>query len=248
VHTTAARGFKDGDLYERGRPDYPTETITALRINAGSVVADLGCGTGKFTRMVSASGAHVVGVEPLPAMLATFRPRNPRTPVVAGTAEHIPLKEASFDCVVCASAFHWFRHDLALPEIHRVLKTRGLLGIVWNRRDKLEGWAADFWQITEAHRQDTPGYRTGEWREALERSTLFGPIEEHWFDNVQRAGVDGVLARVGSISFIETLPADERRRVMEHARDFLEWHPDTRGRDVLELPYRTVVYAAQRED
>jgi SAM-dependent methyltransferase len=246
VHRTASAGFVDGDLYERGRPDYPVGTIDALRITKSTTVVDLGCGTGKFTGLLSSAGAKVTGVEPLSAMLTTFRERWPDVPVVAGIAEAMPFGDRRFDVVTCASAFHWFNHALALPELHRVLREGGHLGIVWNRRDRIEGWPAEFFAITEEFRRDTPGYRSGAWREALEGSRLFGPIDEHWFDNVQRLDIDGLVARVGSISFIETLPPAERAAVLERARRFVASHPETKGREILELPYHTVVYIVPR--
>jgi len=248
VHRTASAGFVDGELYERGRPNYPGGTVDALRITKGTTVVDLGCGTGKFTGLLSSAGAAVTGVEPLAAMLTTFRTRWPNIPVVAGIAEAMPFEDRRFDVVTCASAFHWFNHELALPELHRVLRPGGRLGIVWNRRDRIEGWAAEFWAITEAYRRDTPGYRSGAWRAALEGSSLFGPIEEHSFDHVQKLDIDGLLARMRSASFIEILPADERDAVLERARRFVESHPDTKDREILELPYHTVVYIAARLD
>jgi SAM-dependent methyltransferase len=178
-------------------------------------------------------------------MLAGFRNALPGVPIVAATAEAIPARDGSADVVTCASAFHWFDHARALPEIHRVLQPGGRLGILWNRRDKLDGWAAEFWSITEKHRGDTPGYRSGVWREALESSGLFGPIAEHWFDFTQRLDRDGLLARIASISFIETLPDDERIAVIAESARFLDSHPDTKGRTVFALPYHTVVYVTE---
>jgi SAM-dependent methyltransferase len=248
IHRTASAGFVDGQIYERGRPDYPLGTLDALGVTTGTRVIDLGCGTGKFTRLLAGAGADVVGVEPLPAMLATFRERYPDVSVVAGVAEALPLADGQCEVLTCASAFHWFDHTSALPEIHRVLRPGGRLGIVWNRRDGIEGWAADFWAITEEHRGDTPGYRTDAWRRAIWDSTLFGDIGEHWFDHVQRVDIDGLLARVASISFVETLPAADRSDVLTRSREFIETHPDTRDRVVFELPYRTVVYVVPRLD
>jgi len=244
IHPTA-RHFH-GDVYERGRPDYPAQVVDALAISSQTVVCDLGCGTGKFTKLAADRSSHVFGVEPLPAMLSVFAKELPDVPAVAGIGEALPVKDAAVDLVVCASVFHWLDHDAALPEIHRILRPGGKLGIVWNRRDELTGWAADFWLITEAHRGDTPGYRTGAWRDALEASPLFGPITEQWFDHVQHTDLDGLLARIGSISFIESLPKEKRDAVLAEARDFVETHPETRGREQFELPYRTVVYTAPR--
>ena len=240
IHRTAAEGFVRPEVYEKGRPSYPEGVVQALRIDASTRVLDLGCGTGKFTRLVQ--HARVLGVEPLAAMLGGFRTALPDVRVVSGTAEAIPVRGASADVVTCASAFHWFDHARALPEIHRVLAPEGRLGIIWNRRDKLEGWAAEFWNITEKHRGDTPGYRTGAWRDAIESSPFFGPIEEHWFEHTQRTDRDGLLARIASISFIETLPQGVRNGVIAECMRFLDTHDETKGRSVFALPYNTVVY------
>jgi SAM-dependent methyltransferase len=246
VHKTAKHGFVRGDVYEAGRPSYPPAVVTALVINAATRVCDLGCGTGKFTRLVRPSGAKVIGVEPLPAMLSEFRKQTADVPVVAGVGEALPLRGSVFDVVVCASVFHWLAYDLALPEIHRVLRPGGRLGIVWNRRDDLTGWPAAFWEITEEYRGNTPGYRSDAWRRALDDSPLFGPVAEQWFDHVQRTDHKGAIARVASISFIETLPDDKREAVLDAARRFLAEHPETRDRAELELPYKTTVYTVER--
>jgi SAM-dependent methyltransferase len=240
IHRTAAEGFVRPDVYEKGRPDYPAGVVDALQIGASTRVLDLGCGTGKLTRMLG--HARAIGVEPLETMRAGYRAR---APLVGGTAEAIPVRDGTFDVVACASAFHWFDHDRALPEIHRVLAPDGRLAVIWNRRDKLDGWAAEFWQITEKHRGDTPGYRSGVWRGALESSELFGEIEEHWFDHTQRLDRDGLLARIASISFIETMPDAERIGVIAECTRFLDSHPDTKDRTVFTLPYHTVAYVSR---
>ena len=56
----------------------------------------------------------------------------PAAEVVDGTAEAIPLPDASVDVVTVAQAFHWFDADAALPEIARVLKP------AWRARDPVE--------------------------------------------------------------------------------------------------------------
>jgi SAM-dependent methyltransferase len=245
IHPTAAQGFLKPQVYDRGRPNYPVEILEPLDVDSSTTVVDLGCGTGKLTKLLTTTTALVIGIDPLPTMLDAFDHKSLGVRVINGTAEAIPLRSRTAGVVVCASAFHWFDHDRAIPEIHRVLEPDGRLVIIWNRRDELSGWPAEFWAITEAHRGDTPGYKTDKWRHALEASPLFGPIHEHWFENKQVLDLEGILARVQSISFIETLPPNEHRRVIDDCRRFLETHPETQGRDVFELPYRTVVYVSQ---
>ncbi|MEX2392989.1 MAG: class I SAM-dependent methyltransferase [Actinomycetota bacterium] len=245
IHATAAAGFTKPDIYEQGRPGYPSGAVDILALREGMRVVDLGCGTGKLTRQLVLTDAEVIGVEPLEGMLATFHDLLPDVPILNGTAEEIPLPDSSVDVVTCASAFHWFDHDRAIPEIRRVLKAGGRLAIIWNRRDSLEGWAAEFWNITEAFRGETPGYRTGAWRSALDASPLFGPITEHPFAHTQTTDLDGLLARIESISFIETLPEKTKADVLAEARAFIASHPETRDRTTFAMPYRTVVYVAE---
>src|SRR5687767_10433545 len=56
------------DLYARCRPAYPTEALDFLtercRLKPGSVVIDVGCGTGISSRLLAVRGWHVLGIEP----------------------------------------------------------------------------------------------------------------------------------------------------------------------------------------
>ena len=142
IHESAARGFARAPAdYERGRPDYPAEAIAwlaqALALGPGRRVLDLAAGTGKLTRALAATGAEVVAVEPVDEMRAFIEAE-----ALAGTAEAIPLPAAAVDAVTVGQAFHWFRGDEALAEIHRVLRPHGRLGLVWNLRDSANPFMA----------------------------------------------------------------------------------------------------------
>jgi SAM-dependent methyltransferase len=54
---------------------------------------------------------------------------------VAGTAEAIPLPDASVDAVFVGQAWHWFDIPRAVAEIHRVLRPGGVLAPMWNLFD-----------------------------------------------------------------------------------------------------------------
>ena len=137
----AAQGFETGaSAYERGRPDYPDEVAgwltDTLRLGPGKTVLDLGAGTGKFTRYLTATGAAVIAVEPVDGMRAKLVAAMPQVQALAGMAETIPLPDATVDAVVCAQAFHWFASKAALAEMSRVLKPGGRFGLIWNMRDE----------------------------------------------------------------------------------------------------------------
>ena len=241
IHESAARGYaRAPDDYERGRPSYPAAAIDCLAeqlgIRPGARVLDLAAGTGKLTRALVPTGAQVVAVEPVDSMRAKIVQSLPTVEVLSGTAEAIPLADGSVDAVAVGQAFHWFRGDRALAEIRRVLRPGGRLGLIWNARDEREPVARELTEVLEPYRADAPAYRSGAWRAAFERTTLFTPLEHAEFRLDHELDVEGLVARATSVSFIAALPADERAKVAERVRALVP------GRDLVVLPYRTDVF------
>jgi SAM-dependent methyltransferase len=237
IHRAAATGFSRAAAeYERGRPGYPAGALEPLGLSPDLVVLDLAAGTGKLTRMLVESGARVIAVEPVAEMRAAL-PASAE--VLDGTAERIPLGDGSVDLVTVAQAFHWFDGDAALAEIHRVLRPDGRLALVWNRRveDAPVNVAID--AIVDPFRAGAPTHRGEGWRAVFDRTSLFGPLEEHVFENEQVLDADGMADRIGSISFIASLPDEDRARVLADARAVAAGGP-------VSVPYRTEVHVSAR--
>jgi SAM-dependent methyltransferase len=251
IHQSAARGFALApDAYERGRPMYPfaavRRLVRELRIKPESTVLDLAAGTGKLTRLLAQLGADVVAVEPVDAMRHRLVETIPGVRALPGTAEAIPLEDESMDAVTVGQAFHWFDGEAALAEIHRVLRPRTRLGLIWNVKDESVDWVRLLSEIIEAYRGSAPRVASGAWREAFERTELFTPIERARFAFVHETDVGTVVARVTSISFIAALDSRVRERIVQQVRELVATHPETRGRDVFPLRYRTGVYWCAR--
>jgi SAM-dependent methyltransferase len=187
-----------------------------------------------------------VAVEPVAEMRAALVASLPSVRALEGTAEAIPLPPGAVDAVACGQAFHWFRGEEALAEIHRVLRPGGRLGLVWNVRDESVPWVAGLTALMEPYRGDAPRAGSGAWREAFERTRLFTPLEHAAFRHVHRLPPEAVLARVESVSFVAALPAGERAAVRGRVRALLASSPETRGRGEVELPYRTDVWWCAR--
>ena len=132
------------EVYDRSRPSYPVEAVRWALPQDARRVLDLGAGTGKLTAVLLDLGLDVVAVEPS----AEMRARIPaRAEVLDGSAERIPLPDGSVDAVLAAQAFHWFDLDVALPEIARVLRPGGTLGVLWNERDESVEWVRRVWDL-----------------------------------------------------------------------------------------------------
>ena len=170
----------------------------------------------------------------------------PGVTVLDGTAEAIPLPDASVDAVAVAQAFHWFRGEEAVREIHRVLRPGGRLVLICNARDESVDWVARLSEIIEPHRGDVPRYVSRRWQRAFEMTTLFGPLEERRFAFAHEMDGETLVARVASISFVAALPAERREQVLREVRELVESHPETRGKSGLALPYTTAVFVCAR--
>ncbi len=129
------------DHYVLYRPGYPDGVIELLRrecgLAAGSVVADIGSGTGKLTELLLITGGAVFGVEPNREMreagerlLQSF----PRFTSLAAVAEETILVPGSVDLITAGQAFHWFDRPRTRAEFARVLKSGGAVALVWNDR------------------------------------------------------------------------------------------------------------------
>src|SRR5690349_5227071 len=93
----AASFGEQAEAYDRGRPGYPAAALRACLPAGARRALDLGAGTGKLTHGLLALGLDVVAVEPLEAMRAAIAPE---ATVLAGSAEAIPLPDASVDAVL----------------------------------------------------------------------------------------------------------------------------------------------------
>jgi SAM-dependent methyltransferase len=250
VHPAAEAFDRAGDEYERGRPTYPAEAVEllarALGIEAGRTVLDLAAGTGKLTRLLVATGARIVAVEPAAGMRQSIERDLPEIVALEGTAEGIPLADKSVDAVTVAQAFHWFDGDATLAEIHRVLVPGGRLGLVWNGRDQGDPLQARLSEIMEPHRGNAPAYLAAGWREAFERTSLFTPLEHARFSMVHELDPDGVVARVLSVSFIAALSDVERERVEAEVRELLAEQAGVRAGERVALRYQTDVFWCER--
>ena len=197
-------------------------------------VLDLGAGTGKLTRALVALGHDVIAVEPSPEMIAQLRRALPGVEALEGVAERIPVPDGRFDVVTAGQAFHWFDPERALPEIARVLRPGGTLGLVWNLWNDASPVVARLNAVL-------PPYVPSD--EPLALDERFGPLEEASFDWVRSYGRDELVDGVGTTSSVATLQPADRAACLEGVGRF--WDAEA-VEGSLELPYRTESHRATR--
>jgi SAM-dependent methyltransferase len=253
VHEVASSGFgSEAAAYERARPSYPDDAVSwlvdVLRIADNSkTIADVAAGTGKLTRLLAASGATVIAVEPVAGMRAFLAATTPGARAVAGTAEALPFADASLDAITVAQAFHWFDAGAALQEFHRVLRPGGRVGLIWNARDRTVSWVDAMWTVMDRVEKRAPWRDHDEWREtAFVDQPWFTPLTERTFHHEQILTRDDAVDRMRSVSHVAVLPPDEQAAVLDEIRDVLARDPATAGHDTVALPYRVDAYWVER--
>jgi SAM-dependent methyltransferase len=221
--------------YERYRPEYPEPAlrwvVDRLGLEPGARVLDLGAGTGKLTRGLAALGLDVVAVEPGAAMLEQLRAAVPGVEALQGSAEAIPLPDASVDAAAAGQAFHWFDRERALPELRRVLRPSGGLGLLWNWEDVRDPLGS---KISHILRGDP--------------SNLFrhDPIDPSFFERLDETVIEGLIAATpdtltawfGTTSSLLTAEPARRDELLAEIRSVAAEHGDR-----FDLARLTYVYA-----
>jgi len=207
------------DVYERTRPPYAPRALAYIadRLPLRRVL-DLGAGTGKLTRQLVALGADVVAVEPGDAMRAVLERVVPEAEALPGSAESIPLPDASVDVVTVAQAFHWFRAEEALAEMHRVLRPGGGFALLWNHWDDDDPVMHELDEIVERLRLGGPAEGPEDWKKRLADSPLFGTPEELTFRHAERLDADAIAGRIASVSVVASATPEVQKRVDAEVR------------------------------
>jgi SAM-dependent methyltransferase len=229
--------------YAEHRPDYPQAAVRwALGAPAGPAqpggagpaaglrVLDLGAGTGKLTEVLLSLGARVTAVEPDPDMLGELRRRFPRARALPGSAEAIPLPDASVDAVLCGQAMHWFDMSRAVPEIARVLVPGGPLAGLWNDDDDRVEWVA---RLQEAVPEGATPSLSRRRAEAARFTAdqfgreLFGSVERAEFPHGKVVTAGSLVDLILTHSTILVMDRAQAVEVTGGIRRFLAQRPET---------------------
>lgn len=155
-------------IYASARPSYPNTLFEYLKNNniicSDTSVADVGAGTGIFTRQISEYAKRVYAVEPNDGMREqgiknTASLKNVK--FINGTAESTGIKSGSVDIVTVAQAFHWFDRAAFKKECKRILSPGGKVVLVWNNRDESAEIIAKNFEVNKLYCKNFRGSSNG---------------------------------------------------------------------------------------
>jgi ubiquinone/menaquinone biosynthesis C-methylase UbiE len=237
--------------YVKYRPGYPPEVLQYLKtectLTESSVVADVGAGTGIFTKLLLDEGYKVLAVEPNEPMrnaAENYLHDYKNFTSVDGTAEATTLAENSVDCIVCAQDFHWFNNGRTRVEFNRILKPGAKAALIWNNRitdssDFLKAYDAllknnslDYNKVNHQNVKD------------IDFKAFFkdGEYQLKKFPNEQVFDEQGLIGRAFSSSYVPSEDTEDGQKFLAMLKDiFNKYNVD--GKVV--FSYQTEVYTGE---
>jgi len=249
--TYATTRFSDRvQNYTRYRPSYPRSAIQWIvdqySLDSDSRVIDVGSGTGIFTQALMAMGLRVIAVEPNLEMRLESDRRHKNNPLYSsqdGTAESTQLETNCVDVVTAAQAGHWFDIEKSKREFQRILRPKGVLAMVWNRREH----TSDFQSAYEAVLSSLPEYAKVHHRN-LDDAKITGFFADNMqrkaFANSQEFDLAGFRGRVFSSSYTPNSEDHEYETFSRRINELFSEHASD-GR--LSFAYTTEVYSGRME-
>ncbi|MBW5448594.1 methyltransferase domain-containing protein [Cohnella sp. CFH 77786] len=239
------------DAYVKYRPGYPKEAIDYLYetegFRAGAEIADIGAGTGIFTKLLLERGSKVAAVEPNREMreaAAAELGNDPNFRALPGSAEATGLPGASVDFVVSAQAFHWFDRDAARTEFRRILKPGGKAALIWNSRltsgspfleayeQLLHRWSTDYASVNHKNVSE----------EILAAFFQEGTMRTARFRNRQKFDYDGLKGRLLSSSYAPETGHPNHEPMLRELRELFD-RSESDG--LVSFDYETEIYTGE---
>jgi SAM-dependent methyltransferase len=231
-------------------------------------VIDLGAGTGALTRLLIDRADDVVAVEPDDRMGSVLSEEVPGVRVVQGRGESIPLPDGCADAVLASSSWHWMDPVPTLHEVGRILVPGGILGVVWSGPDPEGAFLLQARALLTARPQDGAQAAVADGEATRADGELSGLImgdglrprpsleipAEVPFEQPERTSfvwevalnADELIGLLGTFSWIITMSADTRARVIAEARRLLREFLGVEGDATVDVTFRAEAWKARR--
>ena len=136
-----------GQSYSKFRlpdPRIVDSLLNLLQLEPGSIIADIGAGTGGYSRAIAEQGFFLYAVEPSSVMRSQSI-KHSRVQWFTGFAENIPLLTSSVDAVISVLAIHHFSNlENALSEMNRVARRGALIILTFDPSLGKKFWLKDY--------------------------------------------------------------------------------------------------------
>ncbi len=242
-------------LYDEFRPDYPQEladsTIALSRLPQGGRILEVGCGTGKATRLFASRGYAVHCIEPGGNLLKVAA-RNlqgyPRVTFENTRFEDWQENPATFDLVMSAQAFHWISGEIGYPKAARSLKPGGSLALFWNMHPGFHGQVAE--ELDAIYQKISPEMASPEnlteetiqeRMEEINLSGCFGPVTVRRFPWSRFYKTREYIGLLNTHSDHIRLNAKPRQHLFKEIAGVIDAHGGS-----IEWEYLAVLYIAQK--
>ncbi len=118
--------------------------IDLLNLPKGSIIADIGAGTGSYTQLLANQGFSVYAVEPSLIMRSQAE-KHPQIEWLTGYAEAIPLPDNSVNGVTSILTIHHFSNlEQAFKEMHRIIQSGVIILLTFDIRLAQRIWLYDY--------------------------------------------------------------------------------------------------------
>jgi len=239
--------------YVRYRPSYPQALVDTLmtecHLDSQSTIADVGSGTGIFSRLLLDKDCYVSGVEPnrnmREAAESQFAGYN-KFSSIDGQSERTGLDDSSIDLITAAQSFHWFEIADTRQEFLRILKPGGYVALVWNQRKIEQPFQIEYDRMLRQYASD---YSAVNHMNISPEDILdfFSPnkVAKFEFDNSQIFGLSGFLGRMQSSSYVPKTGTAEYLRLIQAAEDLFSRYQSS---ETISFEYNSFFYLAVFSD
>ncbi len=244
------------NLYERYRPGPPAAAVDWLLPTPVGTVVDLGAGTGALTRLLIDRADQVIAVEPDDRMRSVLTEEIPDARAVTGKGESMPIPDSCADAVVASTSWHWMDPIPTLAEVHRVLVPNGVLGVLWSGPDPEGPFLTQAQALLTQRSADGTGGEAdaslimGDARRPASSLEIpptapFEQPEHQVFRWDVALDADELIGLLGTFSWIITMPAETRDRVVAEARRLLGELMGIEGAVTVDVTFRSDAWRSQ---
>jgi len=253
--------MKQGDFTDLAknyinRPAYSQQIILAIlkymdyKSKNNFKIADIGAGTGKFTKVLADMELDVVAVEPNDEMRkeGILYTDNFNVQWFKGSGEETHLPSNTFDWVTMASSFHWTDFFKSLPELSRVLKKDGFFTAIWNPRNiefsplHLEIEEIIYRKMPDLKRVSSGGRsHTKKWDEILVSTGHFSDVLFMEVDHIEVMSVERYMGAWRSVNDIRAQAGEEL-----FSKILVEIENKIKNLSQIEVPYKIRAWTVKK--